>query len=107
MCKDKNKLPKAVVLLGATACGKTSWSLDLSRKFDGEIISADSRQIFRKMTIGTAKVLGDWRRSGLGRTYHVEDVPHYLVDFLDPGKSFTVAEFHDQSVKYIKNIVKN
>ncbi|PLX28904.1 tRNA (adenosine(37)-N6)-dimethylallyltransferase MiaA [Candidatus Parcubacteria bacterium] len=107
MPKDTKKLPKAVVLLGATACGKTSWSLDLARKFDGEIISADSRQIFRKMTIGTAKVIGDWRRSGLGRVYHVEDIPHYLVDFLDPGKSFTVAEFHEQSIKHIKNIIKH
>lgn len=91
-----------VIFLGPTACGKTSWSLKFAKKHNGEIISADSRQIYKKMTIGTAKAVGEWRRNGLRKTYYVEDVPHHLIDFLDPGKRFTVAEFRDKAIKYGK-----
>lgn len=101
------QLPKIVVLVGPTASGKTSWSLQLAEKFRGEIISADSRQIYRKMTIGTAKAPGEWKWNGLRRTYMVGDVPHHLVDFLDPGKLFTVADFRDKAVKYIKLAASN
>ncbi|OGH90690.1 MAG: tRNA (adenosine(37)-N6)-dimethylallyltransferase MiaA [Candidatus Magasanikbacteria bacterium RIFOXYC2_FULL_39_8] len=106
MADEHTNLPKVVVLLGPTTCGKTQWSLDLARAHKGEIISADSRQIYKKMTIGTAKVVGEWRREGLSKTYYVGDTPHYLVDFLDPGKMFTVADFHDRAVKQIRTIVK-
>ncbi|NCO04596.1 MAG: tRNA (adenosine(37)-N6)-dimethylallyltransferase MiaA [Candidatus Magasanikbacteria bacterium] len=99
-------LPKLVVLLGPTASGKTGLSLQLAKQFDGEIISADSRQIYKKMDIGTAKALGEWHLafgwSGPRRTYFVEDVPHHLVDFLNPGKRFTVAQFRDKAIKYGK-----
>ncbi len=91
-----------IVLLGPTACGKTSWSLDFAKKYNGEIISADSRQIYKKMTIGTAKAVGEWKRNGLRKTYYVNDMPHHLIDFLDPGKRFTVAEFRDKAIKYGK-----
>lgn len=104
---ETKKLEKAIVLVGPTASGKTSWSLRLAKKFDGEIISADSRQVYKKMDIGTAKEKGEWRRNGLRKTYYVEDVPHHLIDFLDPGKFFTVAEFRDKAIKYIKLISKN
>ncbi|HLD31494.1 MAG TPA: tRNA (adenosine(37)-N6)-dimethylallyltransferase MiaA [Patescibacteria group bacterium] len=101
MVAEKTK-PKVVILLGPTASGKTDWSLRLAKKFNGEIISADSRQIYRKMDIGTAKELGEWRRKGLRRTYYISDIPHHLVDFLDPGKFFTVAEFCDQAGHIIR-----
>jgi tRNA dimethylallyltransferase len=99
---EKQPLPKVVVVVGPTACGKTNWSLRLAQKHGGEIISADSRQIFRKMNIGTAKEPGEWRRNGLRRTYYIQDVPHHLIDFLDPGKRFSMAEFRDKAVKYVK-----
>lgn len=102
-----SQLPKIIVLVGPTASGKTSWSLQLAEKYKGEVISADSRQIYRKMTIGTAKVLGEWKWNGLRRTYMVGDIPHHLIDFLDPGKLFTVADFRDKAVKYIKLAVSN
>lgn len=100
-------LQKLIVILGPTASGKTRWSLDIAKDIAGEIISADSRQIYRKMNIGTAKEPGTWqRRFGWNelprRTYYVEDIPHHLIDFLDPGKRFTVAEFRDKAIKYIK-----
>ena len=107
MRKETSKLPKLIVVLGPTASGKTTWGLKLAKKFNGDIISADSRQIFKKMNIGTAKVVGEWRRNGLRKTYYVEDVPHHLIDFLDPGKSFAVSEFRDKAVKYAKLAHKN
>jgi len=103
----ENKKPKLIVLLGPTACGKTSWSLRLAKKISGEIISADSRQIYKKMDIGTAKEPGEWRRAGLRRTFFIQDIPHHLIDFLDPGKRFTAAQFRDKALKYIKLSFKN
>lgn len=100
-------LPQLIVVLGPTASGKTSWGLELAKKYDGEIISADSRQIYQKMTIGTAKVRGEWRWNGLRRTYFVEDIPHHLIDFLNPGKSFSAAEFRDKALKYAKMAQKS
>jgi tRNA dimethylallyltransferase len=104
---ENKSLPKIVVICGPTASGKTDWSLHLAKKYNGEIISADSRQIFKKMSIGTAKVVGEWSWKGFRRTYFVDDIPHHLVDFLDPGKTFTVAEFRDKALKYIKMALKN
>lgn len=107
MRHELKQLPKVVVLLGPTASGKTCLSLELAKKFNGEIISADSRQIYKKMNIGTAKPNGEWRRNGLRKTFYVDDVAHHLVDFLDPGKIFTVAEFRDKAIKYCKMVSKN
>ncbi|MBT3816884.1 MAG: tRNA (adenosine(37)-N6)-dimethylallyltransferase MiaA [Candidatus Magasanikbacteria bacterium] len=104
--EKKDNLQKVIVMTGPTASGKTDWSLRFAKKYNGDIISADSRQVYKKMDIGTAKEPGTWEWSanwqGLRRTYHIEEVPHHLIDFLDPGKRFTAAEFRDQSLKYIK-----
>lgn len=103
---DVSSLPKVIVLLGPTASGKTDWALRMAKAVDGEIISADSRQVYKKMDIGTAKPKGEWRwqasRRGLFRTFFVDDVPHHLIDIVDPGKPFTVAEFRDLAIKHVK-----
>lgn len=77
-----SRLP-LVVLLGPTAVGKTELSLQLAERFDGEIVGADSRQIYREMDIGTAKPSA----SDLVR------VPHHLIDLCAPDQSFTLAEY--------------
>lgn len=100
-------LPKLIVILGPTASGKTQWGLELAKKYDADIISADSRQIYQKMTIGTAKVRGEWRWDGFGRSYFVDDIRHHLVDFLNPGKVFSAAEFRDRALKHAKVAYKN
>ena len=111
--KKNNKcgLKKVVVILGPTASGKSDWGIRLSKKYKGEIISADSRQVYKKMDIGTAKVEGGWNWQtswkGLRHVFLSQDVIHYLVDIIDPGKKFTVAEFKDRSVKHIKTIHKS
>ena len=97
-------LPKIIVLLGPTASGKTAWGLQLAKKFHGEIISADSRQVYRKMDIGTAKPEGRWQGTGKEQAYYVDGVRHHLVDFLDPGKIFTAAEWREAAITAITSI---
>ncbi|MFH1286379.1 MAG: tRNA (adenosine(37)-N6)-dimethylallyltransferase MiaA [Candidatus Magasanikbacteria bacterium] len=102
MRNETKKLPKMIVVLGPTACGKTSWSLRLSKEFNGEVVSADSRQVFKYMNVGTAKEPGEWKRNSLRKSYVIDGVIHHLIDFLNPGKTFTVAEFRDKAIKYAK-----
>ncbi len=106
MRKETSSLPKIIVLVGPTTSGKTDWGVKLAKKFDGEVISADSRQIYKYMNIGTAKPAGEWKYVGLRRVFHVEGVPHHLIDFLNPGKTFTAAEFRDRAIKHIKSITR-
>lgn len=72
-----------VVLIGPTAVGKTKLSIELAKKFNGEIISGDSMQIYRGMDIGTAKI----------KYEEMEGIPHHLIDIKDPEEPFSVAEF--------------
>lgn len=104
----EQNLPKLVVILGPTASGKTNLSIDLAQKFNGEIISADSRQIYKKMDIGTAKVPGHWRRhpQTKERVFVYEKIPHYLIDFVDPGEEFTLAQFKKMATDQIYGIAK-
>ncbi len=84
--KEKNSLkPRKIILLaGPTACGKTALSLMLAEALGGEIISADSMQVYRGMDIGTAKVsLDDQRR-----------IPHHLIDIRDIHETFNVVDFY-------------
>ena len=98
------KLKKAIVILGPTASGKTDLSLRLAKEFSGEIISADSRQVYTKMNIGTAKPEGKWRIYDKQKRYVVDGVPHYGMDIIDPGKIFTVADFQSLSFSAIDDI---
>jgi len=107
MHEEVKKLPKLISLVGSTAAGKTEWSLKLAKKYNGEITNADSRQIYKGMDIGTAKVPGEWKRVGLRRSYVAEGIVHHLIDFLNPGKVFTAAEFRDKAIKYIKLAYKH
>ena len=77
--KVRNKL---VVVLGPTACGKTKIGVNLAKKFNGEIISADSRQVYKGMDIGTGKDLGDY-----------EGVPYHLIDIANPKKQVTLKDW--------------
>ncbi|WP_435991120.1 tRNA (adenosine(37)-N6)-dimethylallyltransferase MiaA [Rossellomorea sp. LjRoot5] len=85
---------KVIVLIGPTAVGKTSTSISLAKRFDGEIISGDSMQIYKRMDIGTAKIT----------TEEMEGVPHHLIDIKEPEDSFSVAEFQNLVRKKISDI---
>ncbi len=80
---------KPIVLCGPTASGKTELALALARQTGGIIISADSRQVYKRLTIGTAKPQGSWKNG----QYLVEDIPYYLVDFLEVTDTFNAGAF--------------
>lgn len=84
-----------IVIIGATASGKTGLSLQIAKAFDGEIISADSRQIYRKLNIGTAKVTRQ----------EMQEIPHYGIDLCEPDEAFTVAQFKEYAVAKIREIL--
>lgn len=75
--------PKILVIVGPTASGKTSLSIELAEKFNGEIVSADSRQVYRGLDIGTGKVTRE----------EMQGVPHHLLDVADPHEVYTVHDF--------------
>jgi len=94
---------KLVVILGPTASGKTELSIKLAKKYNGEVVSADSRQIYKGMDIGTAKPKP---RRMTGRKYVVSDVPHHLLDIKNPNQNYTVAEYKKDAIKAIRDIQK-
>ena len=90
-----------VVITGPTAVGKTRLAVHLAHRFGGEIISADSRQVYRKMDIGTGKDLAEYVVSG-------QTIPHHLIDIRDPGYRYNIKEFYaDFLAAYKKIISKN
>jgi len=90
----KEKLPQLIVILGPTASGKTDLAIKLAKKLNGEIISADSRQIYKGMDIGTAKPTKKERQG----------IPHYLLDVASPKRRFTVAQYRKLALKAINKI---
>ena len=78
-----SKKPKIIAVVGPTASGKTALSIVLAKAFDGEVISADSRQVYRELDLGTGKVTKD----------EMSGIPHHLLDVADPRERFSVAEF--------------
>lgn len=83
-----------VVLTGPTAVGKTNISIELAKRIDGEIISADSIQVYKGMDIGSAKITEE----------EMEGIPHHLIDVLKPTEEFNVHIFKNMAVKAIKEI---
>lgn len=85
---------KLIVILGPTASGKTNLAVFLAKKFKGEIVSVDSRQIYKEMDIGTAKATKK----------EMAGVPHYLMDIVPPNKTLTLAQYKRKAIKIIKDI---
>ena len=87
-----------IVILGPTATGKTRFASLIASKIDGEIISADSRQIYKRMTIGTGKDLEDYIVNG-------KQVPYHLIDIEEPGTKYNVFEYQKDFFKAYEDIV--
>ena len=83
-----------IILTGPTAVGKTSLSLSLAKELDGEIVSADSMQVYRYMDIGTAKIREEERQG----------IPHHLIDVLDPWEDFNVVRFQKMAREALEEI---
>jgi len=85
---------RIIAIVGPTATGKSSLTIKLATALGGEIVSADSRQVYRYMDIGTAKPSADDRAK----------VPHYLIDIISPDEDFTLATYQELAFKAIGDI---
>lgn len=90
-----SELAKLVVVAGPTASGKSSLGIALAQQFQGEIVSADSRQVYRGLDLGSAKVTPEERAL----------VPHHLLDVVEPAETYTVARFQQEVVRAIDDIL--
>ncbi|MBU0473759.1 MAG: tRNA (adenosine(37)-N6)-dimethylallyltransferase MiaA [Bacteroidetes bacterium] len=93
-------LQKLIVILGPTAVGKTKFAVQLAHKFNGEIISADSRQVYKTMDIGTGKDLAEY-------TIENSNIPFHLIDIVNPNQEYNLFSFQNDFYNAINKIVKN
>ena len=89
------KKPTVIVIAGPTASGKSNLAIELAKKIDGQIISADSMQIYKDMNIGTAKVTKE----------EMQGILHYMIDFVSPEQRYSVSDYKEQAEKYIEDII--
>lgn len=87
-------MQKILVIAGPTASGKSDVAIKLAKKLDGEIISADSMQIYKRMNIGTAKVMPS----------EMDGIPHHMIDIVEPNTPFNVADYAEMAREKIKEI---
>lgn len=91
--------PKILLILGVTASGKTALAVQLANKYNGEIISADSRQVYRGMDIGTGKDLAEYQ---VGE----KKIPYHLIDVASPKMKFNLAKYQKLAFKAIEDILR-
>ncbi len=92
----KKQLPKIIVVLGPTATGKSDLAVKLARKFGGEIVSADSRQVYRGMNIGSGKMTKKEKNN----------VPHHLLDIIDPKKVYNAEQNKRDGTRAIGDVLR-
>lgn len=93
--EQTDMLPKLIVIEGTNASGKSGLGVELAKRYHGEIVSADSRQVFRKLDLGSGKITRDEMRG----------VPHHLIDVCDPGDFFSMADFQKLAYQAIDGIL--
>ena len=94
---DFNGKPIVIVIVGPTASGKTALSIELAKKINGQVVSCDSMQIYKDMTIGSAKPTKE----------EMQGIKHYMIDAVNPNERFSVAEYKIQAEKAIEEIIRN
>ncbi len=109
-----NQKPKLIIILGPTASGKTKMAVKLARKFNGEIVNADSRQIYKEMDIGTNKIeIGNWKLE-IGKnsfqfpvsSFYYSNIPIHLVNIINPDEKFSLSQYKKLAINKIKEIQK-
>lgn len=99
--QKQTKIP-IVAIVGPTASGKSELAVKLAKQFNGEIISADSRQVYRGLDIGSGKVEGKW--SVKHQIFFYKNIPHYCIDYVSPKKRYTVVDFQQCARQAIEDI---
>lgn len=101
--------PRSIVILGTTASGKTKLAVDLAYRFDGEIVSADSRQVYKGMDIGSGKDLADYRFTVCavkGSRPKTVSIPYHLIDVVKPMTAFNIAKYQKLAAKALEDIAQ-
>lgn len=93
---SEQPFPKIIVIYGPTACGKTRLSLEVAKYTNSEIVSADSRQIYRGLDIGTGKIT----------QAETEWIPHHMIDIIDPSITFSMVDFANHALPIIADIAR-
>ena len=93
-----------IAIVGPTASGKSELAVKIAKKLKGEIISADSRQIYKGLDIGTGKMKGRWILKSGKKLFFYKGVSHYLVDEISPKRDFSAGEFKNRAEKIIDDI---
>lgn len=88
--------PKIIAVVGPTSSGKSDLAVKLARRFNGEVVSADSRQVYKGLNIGSGKIT----------QREMKGIPHYLLDVASPKSIFTVSKYKKEAVKAINKIIK-
>lgn len=99
MIENLNNLNNIIIVLGPTATGKTNLAVQLADKYNGEIISADSRQIYKGLNIGTGKDLEEY-------IYDDKKINYHLIDILSPNENYSVYNFQRDFIESYKKIIK-
>src|SRR5690625_982221 len=87
---------KIIVIVGPTAVGKTDFSIELAKRFNGEVISGDSMQIYKKLDIGTAKATPE----------EMDGIPHHLIDIKETDESYSVSDFQKDASEEIEKMIE-
>ena len=94
MSREGRKTPPIIVLTGPTCVGKTALAIALVERFGGEVVSADSRQVYRYMDIGTAKPTPE----------ELARAPHHLIDYVDPAEPYSVARYREDGDRVLDDL---
>lgn len=108
---------KLLIICGPTGVGKTDLGIKLAKKFNGEMVSADSRQVYRGLDVATGKDIkvGErkelpYKEEGIDEVWEVEGIPIYLLDVVDPRDNFSVAQYYQlatRAIDHIRSVKKN
>ena len=88
-------MDKIICVVGPTASGKTALAVELAKFTDGEVVSCDSMQLYRRMDIGTAKPTPQ----------EMQGIPHHMIDILDPDEDFSVGRYVDMATPIVEDIL--
>ena len=95
MVQENSLTDKILVVCGPTASGKTALAVDIARKYNGEVISADSVSIYKNLNIGSAKPTKD----------EMQGIPHYMIDIVEENAGFSVSDYESKALPIIYDII--